>query len=311
MTVSASMLDALVRRRFPDRRESERHYQVNCPFCPTRGQGPDTKKKLYISKHPVGVGYREGIRCWRCNTVGPITLLFPALQPTAAADLWPAHPGEPTAPPLEALPAFSTPIAELPSTHPIRRYLTGRGIPDPPPDLLFCYDYRRPTAQGREISYGPRIIFPVMCAGHYQGFHARAFGPRLPKYVNSDGLHPGQVLYNWDRVFDQLDLTIVEGVFDAFAFGLEQVVASFGKALSDTQVRLLLSRDFRRYILLYDADALANAKSAAAQLARYRSNVWVGVLPWKDPSAAGRFVAQDFVRQGQSAWRSVGLQKVA
>jgi DNA primase len=114
-----------------------------------------------------------------------------------------------------------------------------------------------------------RIIFPIHNeAGKVVAFGARALGDDQPKYLNSPETPiytKSRVLYHLDRAGSEirkLDYAIlVEGYMDCIAVascGIENVVASCGTSLTESQIRLL-SRYSRRVVVNYDPDSAGTA----------------------------------------------------
>ncbi len=110
-----------------------------------------------------------------------------------------------------------------------------------------------------------RIIFPVANpAGKVVAFGGRALGDDQPKYLNSPETPiytKSRVLYHLDRAgsaIRKLDYAVlVEGYMDCIAVasaGVENVVASCGTSLTESQTRLL-ARYSRRVIVNYDPDS--------------------------------------------------------
>jgi len=95
-------------------------------------------------------------------------------------------------------------------------------------------------------------------------FAGRALGDEQPKYLNSPETPiytKGRVLYHLDRAAQairKLDYTIlVEGYMDCIAVassGIENVAASCGTSLTESQIRLL-ARYSRRVVVNYDPDS--------------------------------------------------------
>ena len=114
-----------------------------------------------------------------------------------------------------------------------------------------------------------RIIFPIQNdTGKVIAFGARALGDEQPKYLNSPETPiytKSRVLYHLDRAgsdIRKLDYAIlVEGYMDCIAVascGIENVVASCGTSLTESQIRLL-SRYSRRVVVNYDPDSAGTA----------------------------------------------------
>jgi DNA primase len=110
-----------------------------------------------------------------------------------------------------------------------------------------------------------RIMFPIAReSGKVVAFGGRALGDDQPKYLNSPETAiytKSRVLYHLDRAgpaIRKLDYAIlVEGYMDCIAVvsaGIENVVASCGTSLTESQTRLL-SRYSRRAVVNYDPDS--------------------------------------------------------
>ena len=110
-----------------------------------------------------------------------------------------------------------------------------------------------------------RLMFPIRDRdGNAIGFGGRALGDAMPKYLNS----PQTAVFDKSTVVYALDLArepirkagevvIVEGYMDVIAahqFGYENVVASMGTALTESQVQAV-KRGADRIVLALDSDA--------------------------------------------------------
>jgi len=116
----------------------------------------------------------------------------------------------------------------------------------------------------RRTRFAERIVFPIFdYQGRIVGFGGRVMDKRLPKYINSpDTLvyHKSKNLYGIYQAIPSFHQTkqaiICEGYLDALMihqYGMKNVVASLGTALTDEQI-LLLKRYVDEVILIYDAD---------------------------------------------------------
>jgi len=114
-----------------------------------------------------------------------------------------------------------------------------------------------------------RVIFPIHNeSGKVVAFGGRALGDDQPKYLNSPETpiySKSRVLYHLDRAgsaIRKLDYAIlVEGYMDCIAVasaGIENVVASCGTSLTESQIRLL-SRYSKRVVVNYDPDSAGTA----------------------------------------------------
>ncbi len=110
-----------------------------------------------------------------------------------------------------------------------------------------------------------RIMFPIHDSqGKVIGFGGRALGNGHPKYLNSPDnvlFHKRNHLYNLHRARSHIrknsQAVLFEGYMDvisAWQAGIEQVVATLGTALNESQARIL-KRNASTIILCYDSDA--------------------------------------------------------
>ena len=109
-----------------------------------------------------------------------------------------------------------------------------------------------------------RILFPIFeLTGRVVGFGGRILGEGEPKYLNTPEtliFDKGRMLFglfqNRDAIRKARQAVVVEGNFDLLAlvsFGLENVVAPLGTALTQPQIRLLKGYA-DEVILLFDGD---------------------------------------------------------
>lgn len=126
------------------------------------------------------------------------------------------------------------------------------------------------VVQGRESGrpldrFRRRIIFPIASeSGKVVAFAGRALGDDQPKYLNSPETPiytKSRVLYHLDRAgaaIRKVDCAIlVEGYMDCISLalnGIENVVASCGTSLTESQIRLL-ARYTHRVVVNYDPDS--------------------------------------------------------
>ncbi|MBS1251511.1 MAG: DNA primase [Anaerolineales bacterium] len=144
-------------------------------------------------------------------------------------------------------------------------YLTGKRHYSPEDLAAVGLVSERRDGTGHYDRFRGRLMFPIRdVSGDVIGFGARALLPDdMPKYLNSpqtDLFDKSHVLYGIDRARQAIrqveQAIIVEGYTDvitAQTHGFENVVASLGTALTETQLRTL-KRYTRRFILALDAD---------------------------------------------------------
>lgn len=124
----------------------------------------------------------------------------------------------------------------------------------------------RDTESGRRYDrFRRRVIFPISNeSGKVVAFGGRALGDDQPKYLNSPETPiytKGRVLFHLHRagpaIRRQDYAILVEGYMDCIAVasaGLENVIASCGTSLTESQARLL-ARFSRRVVVNYDPDS--------------------------------------------------------
>lgn len=114
----------------------------------------------------------------------------------------------------------------------------------------FCEDHR----------YRGRIVLPIVCPAGVS-FTTRAIDPENTlRYLSGPGA--GQLIYGWPQLpADAEEVVVVEGPFDTtsvYQAGLP-VLGLMGKSLRESQVMMMRQRRFKRYVLMLDGDALADA----------------------------------------------------
>jgi DNA primase len=124
---------------------------------------------------------------------------------------------------------------------------------------------QRDDRSGYYDRFRGRIIFAICDPqGQVIGFGGRVLGDGVPKYLNSPQtplFDKGGALFGLDKAKQGIRLAgeavIVEGYTDvmmAHQYGIENVVAQMGTALTEAQLKLL-KRHTQRFVLALDADA--------------------------------------------------------
>lgn len=151
-----------------------------------------------------------------------------------------------------------------------------------------------------------RIIFPISNdSGKVVAFGGRVLGDDQPKYLNSPETPiytKGRVLYHLDRAASairKLDYAVlVEGYMDCIAVatsGVEDVVASCGTSLTESQVRLL-ARYSRRVVVNFDPDSAGMAATERSLALLLEAGFEVKVL-----ALTGGLDPDSFIRQHSAA----------
>ncbi len=136
-----------------------------------------------------------------------------------------------------------------------------------------------------------RLIFPVVDAqGHVVAFGGRSIGDAEPKYLNSPetaaytkGRHLYGLHLSRDEIRKKKFVILVEGYLDLivpYQFGIRNMVASLGTALTQDQARLM-GRFARKVVVNYDGDSagVKAAKRAIETLLAEDFEIKVLVLP--------------------------------
>ena len=157
------------------------------------------------------------------------------------------------------------------------KYLLSRGIT--PED---CKRYNI-GATNMFRKYENYVLIPVYDGGEIRGFLGRYGARKVPdnklRYNNSIGTEFAELLFGYDEITDNTSTVIlVEGVFDKIAVDKvlhlwdgEEVkcVCTFGKKISDKQIKKLMLKGVTNVILLYDFDAVKEIKKYGLELEKY------------------------------------------
>lgn len=277
--------------------------RICCPFCKDVLGRPDTKHHLYVNLA------KDLFICYRCDTRGHVSrLLGPGDGTDPLTEDWHAKVLSLLEPPEESgtAPRSGTDSEEarLPGgTTPVRpgslaaRYLAARGIT---PFTIQRYGMRDwPEAH--------RVVIPTVRDGTVEFWVARSYVGDEPKYLNPNHrIHGGSlrrnVLFGYDQARGQKQVILTEGVFSALAIG-PHAVASFGKVVTDAQIRLLASLRAEDYVVALDADAAREAWAVAERIhervpprASVRVVSWEGLPPESDPAEVDPDVIQERIR---------------
>jgi DNA primase len=196
---------------------------------------------------------------------------------------------------------FHRQLLALPPSHPVKEYLTKRGIsseavtqfeigyaPDGWEALSHALESQKiPLHLAQELGlvksrsqgktgyfdiFRHRLMFPIVSpAGHHIGFGGRVLKDEQPKYLNSpesEIFHKGKILYGLNEtakyVRSEDQAIVVEGYTDFLALymaGVKNVVATLGTALTENHAKLL-RRYTKNILVLFDGD---NAGQMAAE----------------------------------------------
>lgn len=131
--------------------------------------------------------------------------------------------------------------------------------------------------------YDNYVLIPIYDDGKIRGFLGRYGARKVPedklRYNNSIGTEFAELLFGYDEITERTSTVIlVEGVFDKIAVDKvlhlwdgEEVkcVCTFGKKISDKQIKKLMLKGVTNVILLYDFDAVKEIKKYGLELEKY------------------------------------------
>lgn len=131
--------------------------------------------------------------------------------------------------------------------------------------------------------YKNYILMPIYDGGDIKGFIGRYGAKQVPedklRYNNSIGTEFAELLYGYDEITDKTDtVIIVEGCFDKISTDKHlqlwdsdeiKCVATFGKKISDRQIKKLMLKGVTNVVLLYDFDAIREIKKYGLELEKY------------------------------------------
>lgn len=277
--------EAAIRRKFGNVRQrvGKRglEYTANCPFCVKRGHSPDTERKLNMN--PV----RDRYYCHRCSASGMLSRMLGVLPDGGPQMPAPAKELKPVRPPGQLVPLNSLDPACM-----TRAYIEARGFDA---NVLYQHFGVAGCVDGFCVSDGEKlwfnatgtIVFPVWMNGTVVGWQARTpyepkklteqecadlgmpIGPkgvhvRPPKYMTPSAMDKSLALFNYDNARRGDAVVLCEGPLDAISAGL-CAVASFGKGVSEEQIRLIKSY-WKLAIILLDPDADDSSRALESTL---------------------------------------------
>ena len=202
---------------------------------------------------------------------------------------------------------ITDPISEWPEA---QAYVESRGITQAAIDHFgLRYAYAHQKREGRPIWCGRRIIIPVKDTyGRTVSWQGRAIDKRAKnKYLFAPGFSKADYLFNANEIKTGCDTLIVtEGIFGAIGWwqnGWTNVVASFGKHISSTQLGMLLKIAPRNLYLELDDDAIWQSYTFIERYGHMFNNVKIINLKDKDADdLGGEALQQAFLAAKQYNW---------
>jgi len=180
---------------------------------------------------------------------------------------------------------FTYCLENAPGAEPVRAYLGSRGYRQetikamelgyiPPQEKLIKHLKEKGYSQeliSRSITLNSGIgkthslTIPYRSGGTLKGFKFRTIGDHKPKYLNSTGLDRIGGFFNISSLKGDKDLVIVEGELDALhatALGVDNVVATGGSSVSDSQIKDAIRKGAKSFTLCFDYEAGKEGKTA-------------------------------------------------
>lgn len=130
-----------------------------------------------------------------------------------------------------------------------------------------------------------RLVIPIYQGGELAGYTARSLRNIKMKYWVPPWCHTSKLLFNIDEVVGKEECVLVEGQFDAFRLP-DRMVCTFGKKISQEQVRLLVQAGVKKITLCYDGDAGKAGVEFAVRLPEFIDVYKATLPPEYDPGNA-------------------------
>lgn len=145
------------------------------------------------------------------------------------------------------------------------------------------WEFGQTRIVSRFIDY---LLIPIRDGGKIRGYIGRYASRHVPdgklRYSNSLNTDFSCLLFGYDDIIEGETETVIitEGLFDAIAVTKKlnlfddntiRAVCTFGKKISEPQIKKLLAKKIRKVILLYDYDALKDIRHYASLLNEYFS----------------------------------------
>lgn len=259
--------------------------RINCPFCPGKGKGEDSKYHLYVNTT------KGRFICFRCDERGTLNRLRNIARfalPTASSPAFDklrekinsiGHIETPTEFDLDLI---SKPIS--PEVTPIAwNYMKVRGFTPEECDkygLRVGQAYEDPKEEKLVLRWKGRVIFPFYDKGEVVFLVGRSYTDREPKYINSMG-DKAQVVYGIDRIQGDKCM-LCEGIISAIAAERSSgmcAVSVLGKTATDFQLSKLRSKCKKIWVCL-DGDVSRRERDKLnLQLLTFGFNVYEILLP--------------------------------
>lgn len=137
-----------------------------------------------------------------------------------------------------------------------------------------------------------------------------------PKYLNPYGVPRHSIMFNQQTIEDWKypEVYVCEGVISAIVAG-QNAVATYGRCVTDSQIRTLVGFNVEKLILVSesDLDAKKSTSVLAEKLVKRGQNVYIVDCPLdQDPASLGRSSFQEYARQVEVKydWKSDMMRRL-
>jgi hypothetical protein len=139
-------------------------------------------------------------------------------------------------------------------------YLIKRGLPDDVIESLNLYYWAE----------AKRVVFTIETDGQVMGYMARDItGSHETKTLNSRGSFRRSNFWNFDRIKNNSEVIVCEGIFSAIKCGPERSIALLGKVFTKGQINLLRTTKVKKVILCLDVGTDKEQQTIYEQLSVY------------------------------------------
>jgi len=146
------------------------------------------------------------------------------------------------------------PISELNITHPARKYLDDRKIPNKKLDQIYYIEQYKEWVNNQKPTFKttlkdhPRIIIPLISNGEWFGFQGRSINPKtILRYITTILNEDPPKIYNLDGVDYTKNVYVTEGPFDSMF--LNNAIAMVG---ADFDTNFFSEKPNTKFVFVYD-----------------------------------------------------------
>ena len=219
------------------------HVRYCCPFCDRRRGKADKDYKLYVNYQKLA------FKCFKCGAKGWLTKRFKPSSDSVYAYVVATVDNKINTEIEEESNMFYLSTLPITKNSSAYKYLESRGISE---ELIKYYDMRL----GTDELFG-RIVIPNEVYGLEKNwtdmYSARSYISQEPKYLNPDGAHKTDSVFNLHRQKRGDNIYVVEGALTSICAG-KNSVCTYGSSPSEEQLTKIVNMDFKEITCAYDND---------------------------------------------------------